>query len=191
MAIVTITDNNRRITEPDQIKQFLSQYGIWFDQWVIDFDSQTATQEEVLSHFADRIDELKKRGGYVTADVIDLSPSTPGLDQMLERFLSEHTHSEDEVRFVITGRGVFHINPESDPVFAIEMGSGDLISVPAGTKHWFNLCAEKRIRTIRLFQDTSGWTPHYTESLIHKKHQPLCMGDSDIPRAQAQSISQS
>ena len=65
-------------------------------------------------------------------------------------------------------------------VFAIEVEAGDLISVPRGTLHWFDLCADRRIRAIRLFQDPSGWTPHYTDSGVDGRHQPLCLGPADL-----------
>jgi 1,2-dihydroxy-3-keto-5-methylthiopentene dioxygenase len=71
---------------------------------------------------------------------------------------------------------VFHIHPENGPVFAVQVESGDLINVPCGTKHWFDLCADKQIRCIRLFQDQSGWTPHYIDGGVHENYQPLCLG---------------
>jgi 1,2-dihydroxy-3-keto-5-methylthiopentene dioxygenase len=98
---------------------------------------------------------------------------------MLAKFNKEHWHDEDEVRFIIEGRGIFHINA-GDSVFVLEVGGGDLIRVPRGTHHWFDLCAEKRIRAIRLFQDPSGWTPHYTESGVDRGFQPLCFGPSYV-----------
>ena len=81
------------------------------------------------------------------------------------------------MRFIIEGRGLFHINA-GDSVFVLEVGRGDLIRVPRGTHHWFDLCADKRIRAIRLFQNPSGWTPHYTESGVDRGFQPLCFGPS-------------
>jgi 1,2-dihydroxy-3-keto-5-methylthiopentene dioxygenase len=99
---------------------------------------------------------------------------------MLQRFSSEHWHDEDEVRFVLEGRGVFHVRPKDGPVVAIEVGPGDLIRVPRGTWHWFDLCAERRIRAIRLFQDPSGWTPRYTGSGAEHGHAPLCLGPADV-----------
>jgi 1,2-dihydroxy-3-keto-5-methylthiopentene dioxygenase len=110
-------------------------------------------------------------------------PDTPNLDVMLNKFNSEHWHDEDEVRFIVDGRGLFHIRPKSGPVFAIEVEAGDLIRVPRGTHHWFDLCADRRIRAIRLFQDPSGWTPHYTRSGIDQKFQPLCFGPQYFPSA--------
>jgi enolase-phosphatase E1 len=112
----------------------------------------------------------------VTADVIDVRPETPNLDAMLAKFSREHWHDEDEVRFILEGRGVFHVHPQDGPVFAIEVGPGDLIRVPRGTWHWFDLCADRRIRAIRLFQDPSGWTPHYTGSGAEQGREPVCLG---------------
>jgi 1,2-dihydroxy-3-keto-5-methylthiopentene dioxygenase len=119
---------------------------------------------------------LKARGGYTTADVIDVTPDTPGLDAMLTRFNSEHWHDEDEVRLIVEGRGLFHIHPVNGPVFVIEVYPGDLIRVPKGTHHWFDLCGERRIRAIRLFQNPSGWTPNYTHSGTDRDFQPVCFG---------------
>ncbi len=94
----------------------------------------------------------------------------------------EHTHSEDEVRFTVAGRGLFHIHPDNGPVFAVEVESGDLINVPEGTKHWFNLCEDRAIRCIRLFEDMAGWAPHYVEDAVHQQYQPLCFGPEYLPQ---------
>ncbi len=164
MAIVNIPDENRTITEIGQITQYLKNSGIDYEIWTAGRPVEAgAPADEILAAYAPEIDRLKAAGGYVTADVIDVSPNTPGLDEMLAKFNREHTHDDDEVRFIIEGRGVFYINPENGPVFSIEVTPGDLICVPSGTRHWFDLCAERRIRAIRLFKDPSGWTPRYTE----------------------------
>ncbi|MDB6139871.1 MAG: Acireductone dioxygenase [Verrucomicrobiaceae bacterium] len=80
------------------------------------------------------------------------------------------------MRFIVKGSGVFHIHPEDGPVFAIEVREGDLINVPAGTRHWFDLCADRCIRAIRLFRERAGWTPEYTGSAVAEAFQPMCMG---------------
>jgi len=95
---------------------------------------------------------------------------------MLNKFNKEHWHDEDEVRFIVKGHGLFHIAPEGGDVVSIEMEAGDMIRVPRGTKHWFNLCGDKTVRAIRLFQDVSGWTPQYTDSGVDAGYQPLCFG---------------
>jgi 1,2-dihydroxy-3-keto-5-methylthiopentene dioxygenase len=177
MAIVTVPAENRRITDPAEIKAFLNANGLHYEIWPLeDRVDPAAPAERILAAYGPEIDDLKRRGGFVTADVIDVYPDTPNLDVMLAKFSKEHTHTEDEVRFILQGRGVFHINPVDRPVFAIEVWAGDLISVPLGTRHWFDLCGDRRIRAIRLFQDTSGWTPHYLDAGVHGDYEPLCLG---------------
>jgi 1,2-dihydroxy-3-keto-5-methylthiopentene dioxygenase len=100
---------------------------------------------------------------------------------MLARFRSEHWHDEDEVRFILEGAGVFHVHPRNGPVFAIEVAAGDLIRVPGGTWHWFDLCADRRIRAVRLFQDAAGWTPQYTGSGVDRGFEPVCLGPHHVP----------
>ena len=184
MAIVRIPEENRTIEDESAIAAFLAEHGIEYERWTGGPDvASSATSEAVLDAYAGKIAQLKARGGYVTADVIDVTSATPGLDAMLARFNSEHWHDEDEVRFIVEGRGLFHIHPPHGPVFAIEVEAGDLIRVPRGTHHWFDLCADKRIRAIRLFQDPSGWTPHYTSSGVDRGFQPVCFGPRYFPPA--------
>jgi 1,2-dihydroxy-3-keto-5-methylthiopentene dioxygenase len=184
MARIRIQDENREIVDVDEIRTSLAPHGIWYEKWDVEGRlGAEATNDEILSTYAPEIERLKAAGGFLTADVINVSPATPGLDGMLAKFSKEHTHSEDEVRFTVKGSGVFHIHPEQGPVFGIQVESGDLINVPAGTKHWFDLCSDKTIRCIRLFQDMSGWAPHYVESSVHERYTPLCLGPSYVSAA--------
>ena len=184
MALLKIPDEDRTITDAAEVRGFLAEHGIEYERTgAAPGLTAQSTSDDILAAWGPKIDELKQRGGYVTADVIDVKPDTPNLDMMLAKFSREHWHDEDEVRFIIEGRGLFHIHPPDGPVFAIEVEAGDCIRVPRGTHHWFDLCGDKRIRAIRLFQDMSGWTPHYTSSGVDTKFQPLCFGPSYIPPA--------
>ena len=150
MARIRVQDENREITNHQEIREFLKPFGISYENWDVEGRvGQEATNEEILDAYAPEIERLKEQGGFVTADVINVTPETPGLDDMLAKFNKEHTHSEDEVRFTIKGSGLFHIHPDNAPVFAIQVESGDLISVPTGTQHWFDLCDDRTIRCIR------------------------------------------
>jgi 1,2-dihydroxy-3-keto-5-methylthiopentene dioxygenase len=183
MAVVRIPDEGRTFPAEPEVRAALAQVGIDYERWRPSHPLPVeATAEEVLRAYAAEIDRLKQSGGYVTADVIDVTEKTPNLEAMLARFRSEHWHDEDEVRFILRGRGVFHIHPKDHPVLAIEVGPGDLIRVPRGTHHWFDLCADRDIRAIRLFQDASGWTPHYTDSGVDRRFEPVCLGPTYIPR---------
>ena len=183
MASVRIPEQQRTLTETGEMRTFLADYGIEYEQWHSDrqVPPPDAPNDVLLAAYKDKIDELKARGGYVTADVLDVFPHTPNLDAMLNRFNSEHWHDEDEVRFIVEGRGLFHIHPPNAPVFSITVEAGDLIRVPKGTHHWFDLCGDRRIRAIRLFQDPAGWAPHYTSTGVDKGFQPVCFGPAYFP----------
>lgn len=181
MALLTIINENRKLTDRESIAQYLVNCGVRYDYWRAEHPVETnAPAEEILHAYASEIDKLKALGGYVTADVIDVNAQTPGLDAMLEKFNREHWHDEDEVRFIIQGHGLFHVRPREGQVVSIQVEAGDLILLPRGTWHWFDLCVDRRIRAIRLFQNPSGWTPYYTNSGVDRNFQPICFGTSYI-----------
>ena len=171
MAVLTIPDKQQTIGEAEKIAAYLSQMGITYEQWESSMPlADSATSVEVLAAYAPQLDALKQKGGYITADVIDITPQMANLEAMLDKFRDEHWHDEDEVRFILSGRGVFHIHPKTGPVIAVTVEAGDLLLVPTGTHHWFDLCADRQIRAIRLFQDPAGWTPIYTQSGIEQQY---------------------
>ncbi|WP_395751980.1 1,2-dihydroxy-3-keto-5-methylthiopentene dioxygenase [Prosthecobacter sp.] len=182
MAYLRIPSADRVIEDADAIRRFLLPHGILYDRWpVAGRIDRDATQEEILAAYAPEVEALKQSGGYITADVVNVTPDLPGLQEMLNKFNQEHRHAEDEVRFIVKGSGIFYINPENgEPVFSIEIEEGDLINVPAGTKHWFDLCPDRTIRAIRLFREKAGWTPLYTGDAIASGYQPLCFGPNPM-----------
>ncbi|WP_393971413.1 cupin domain-containing protein [Oxyplasma meridianum] len=182
MVKVRVPDRGLIITDAKSSSEYLSSIGIIYDHWDTgNLRHGNPEPDKILDAYSKEIDQLKREGGYTTADVIDIDKNTPGLEAMLERFRSEHTHDEDEVRFTVAGRGIFHIHPENADVVSVEVEEGDLIRVPKGTKHWFDLCEDRHITAIRLFQNISGWTPYYTNSGEDKNYQPVCFGPAYIP----------
>ena len=175
MAVLRFPETNQTIRNEQEIRAALAQAGIDYERWNLDRVPPDCSADLVLDAYRAEIDEMKQRGGYVTADVIDVTPETPNLEAMLARFDKEHTHSEDEVRFILAGRGIFFLHI-GQKVYSVEVGPGDMLRVPRGTAHWFTLCEDRRIRAIRWFQQTEGWTPHYTGSGVDQNYQPLCFG---------------
>jgi 1,2-dihydroxy-3-keto-5-methylthiopentene dioxygenase len=111
-----------------------------------------------------------QQGGYPTADVISINKLTENYEAIRAKFLAEHTHSEDEIRFFVDGQGLFWFNLENEPVFNLLCQKGDLISVPAGTKHWFDAGEnDPFVKAIRIFIDMSGWVPNYTGAETEKR----------------------
>ncbi len=113
---------------------------------------------EAYQHVLDR---YRDQRGYVTQDEVALAPTTPGLDALCDKFKGEHFHDDDEVRFVLEGKGIFDIRSQDDRWMRVEVGPGDLIIVPAGRFHRFYLTDERQIRCVRLFKDPAGWAAKY------------------------------
>lgn len=181
MAIIHIPADARRISDPTEVAAYLSEMGLPFERWPLaERVDPDAGPEAILAAYAPEIERLKQRGGYVAADVISVTPDTPGLDAMLARFNKEHRHAEDEVRFILKGSGLFHIHLDSRPVISITVTAGDLLTVPRGTRHWFDLCTDRTVRAIRLFKDPAGWQPTYVADGVHDAFEPVCWGPRDL-----------
>jgi 1,2-dihydroxy-3-keto-5-methylthiopentene dioxygenase len=166
MAILSIPNQQVQLNDPQEIRAFMNQRGIFFDQWFCDvlFDDSAST-EEILAAYAADLDPFMQSGGYRTADVISINSSTENYAAIRAKFLAEHTHSEDEIRFFVDGQGLFWFHLENEEVFNLLCERGDLISVPAGTKHWFDAGeVNPFVKAIRIFIDMSGWVPEYTNS---------------------------
>ncbi|WP_027000368.1 1,2-dihydroxy-3-keto-5-methylthiopentene dioxygenase [Eisenibacter elegans] len=176
MAVLNIPDQNKSIRDVAEIRAFLNARGVFFDQWeaAVQF-SPEADQETILNAYAHALKPLMEKGGYQTADVLNINAHTPNYTALREKFLHEHTHTEDEVRFFVEGSGLFWFNLDNgqDPVFNVLCEAGDLISVPAHTKHWFDAgVTNPNVKAIRIFIDQSGWVPHYTESGVDTRYNP-------------------
>jgi len=107
------------------------------------------------------LEDIKRDRGYVQEDQVALSPDTPNLDTICAKFVDEHFHDDDEVRFVLEGDGIFDIRSLDDRWMRVVVERGDLIVVPARRHHRFMLTDAKQIRCVRLFKDEAGWVPHY------------------------------
>ena len=107
------------------------------------------------------LDRLKAERGYVEQDVVELQPQTPKLDEICAKFIDEHLHTDDEVRYVLEGEGIFDIRSSDDRWMRVTVTEGDLLVVPANLHHRFLLTERKHIRCVRLFKDSAGWVPHY------------------------------
>lgn len=99
--------------------------------------------------------------GYVARDEVALGAQTPNLPAILARFQDEHLHTDDEVRFVLSGAGIFDIRSVDDRWMRVVVEPGDLLVVPKDRHHRFLLTEEQQIRCVRLFQDQAGWVPVY------------------------------
>ncbi|RAN81214.1 cupin [Bacillus sp. SRB_336] len=150
------------LDEQAAIAAELGKVGVRFEQWAATKPiAPGASQDEVIAAYRADIDRLMGEKGYQAVDVISLAPDHPERATLRQKFLSEHTHSEDEVRFFVAGSGQFTLHIDGK-VYDVLCEQGDLIGVPDGTRHWFDMSESPYFVAIRLFTNKEGWVAQFT-----------------------------
>lgn len=176
--LTVFSDNNDaeptlRSDEHAAIASTLASVGVTFERWEAGQRvSAEDSHEAILAAYRQDIDRLVAENGYQTVDVVALTEDHPDKAEMRNKFLAEHTHSEDEVRFFVDGQGLFSLHIGSG-VYEVLCEKGDLISVPANTPHWFDMGPNPRFVAIRLFNNPEGWVARFTGSDIAKRFSRL------------------
>lgn len=154
------------LTHAEDISRTLADVGVNFQRWETAAKiAPGASSEEVIAAYRPQIDRLMAEQGYVTVDVVSLNADHPQKAELRAKFLDEHTHAEDEVRFFVAGRGLFSLHI-AEYVYEVLCEKGDLISVPANTPHWFDMGEHPHFVAIRLFNNPEGWVANFTGSKI-------------------------
>ena len=149
-----------------RIESLLSRMEIGFERWQASQIIQSdATQDQVLSAYQTDIDRLIARGGYHSVDVVRMIPGQGDTSAARAKFLSEHTHDDDEVRFFVEGAGAFYLRDEGE-VLRVVCTKGDLLVVPSATRHWFDMGPQPDFCAIRLFTRPDGWVASFTGDII-------------------------
>jgi 1,2-dihydroxy-3-keto-5-methylthiopentene dioxygenase len=171
MSELCFPDQNFKTTDFEEMVWQLAKRGIEFTRWTANQKlSDDATQEEILAAYDHEITPYMQRKGFLSADVINVHPGLDNLPALREKFLSEHIHTEDEVRFFVDGSGTFWFHFDNGDVASIVCTQGDFLSVPAGIKHWFDLAPNYHVKAIRIFTSKEGWVANYTGSGVDKKY---------------------
>lgn len=153
----------------DAIARELGRIGVTFERWQANQPIRSgASQEEVIKAYRDDIDRITAERGFTTIDVISIAPDHPQREELRAKFLDEHFHKEDEVRFFVAGSGLFTLHVDGK-VYEVECVKDDLIAVPDGTTHWFDMGPEPDFVAIRFFQQPDGWVGHFTGTDIARR----------------------
>lgn len=170
MAQIRIRNTEERISGEANVKDFLDKQEVLYEHWnpgllpehlEEKFVLSDEDKAEILKAFDTDIRRLAEARGYLTWDVIALSDATPNLEELLKKFEDVHTHTEDEVRAIVGGKGIFVIKGSDDVgYFDVELEAGDVISVPEHKPHFFTLMENRQIVAVRLFIETEGWIAH-------------------------------
>jgi 1,2-dihydroxy-3-keto-5-methylthiopentene dioxygenase len=155
--------------DPARIASELSTIGVAFEQWQATQPvAPGASSDDVMAAYRADIDRLVAERGFRSVDVVSIAPDHPDRAQMRAKFLEEHFHKEDEVRFFVAGSGLFTLHVDGR-VFEVRCEQGDLIAVPDSTHHWFDMGPEPRFVAIRFFTEPDGWVGHFTGTDIARR----------------------
>ncbi|MCU6708199.1 cupin domain-containing protein [Paenibacillus sp. J5C_2022] len=179
MAEVRIRNTDERISGEENVRAFLDSQEVLYEHWDANklpqelqnkFVLNDEEKEQILKTYDAEIRDLAARRGYLTWDIVALSDATPNLEELLKKFENVHTHTEDEVRAITAGRGIFIIKGTDDVgYFDVELEAGDVISVPENKPHFFTLMDNRQIVAVRLFIETEGWIAHsYSDPQFNK-----------------------
>ncbi len=161
------------ITDKAEIARHLRVVGVRYEQWQASAPVKAGdTQDQVIAAYRKDIDRLIADEGYQAVDVVSLNRDNPNKAELRKKFLDEHRHGEDEVRFFVDGAGLFSLHV-GDKIYEVLCTKGDLISVPANTPHWFDMGPNPHFVAIRLFNNPEGWVAKFTGSDIAQKFSRL------------------
>ena len=147
----------------------LAGIGVDFEQWEAAGPVTPGDPPEaVMAAYRADIDRLVAARGFRTVDVVSIAPDNPNREEMRRKFLDEHFHKEDEVRFFVAGSGLFTLHVD-DRVYEVLCEAGDLISVPDSTRHWFDMGPAPSFVAIRFFKEPEGWVGHFTGTDIAQR----------------------
>jgi 1,2-dihydroxy-3-keto-5-methylthiopentene dioxygenase len=160
-------------TDVALIADTLAVQGVTFERWPIPTSiTPRMTDTDILSVFEPQTARILKDNGFKTLDVIHLTPDHPQKQALRVKFLQEHTHAEDEVRFFVAGESLFYLRI-SDKIYGLYAMAGDYIHIPAQTKHWFDMGEHPHFTALRFFNNPEGWVAHYTGDAIAERFPTL------------------
>ncbi len=170
MAVIKVRNSGKVYEGVEQVGEFLQSQGVLYEHWDMSklpeslrkkFTLSDDDKNTILEAYDEEIRSLAERRGYSNWDIVALSEATPNLDELLKKFENVHTHTEDEVRAITAGHGIFIVKGQGNiGYFDIELEPGDVISVPENTPHFFTLMDDRQVVAVRLFIETEGWVAH-------------------------------
>lgn len=183
MAILRLEDGTT-YTQLEDITRELAPLNVQLNRWPVGDNPEIHAllakdalsdeeKEQVLQALDGYFEELKASAGYQSRDLIVLHPEVPNLDALLLKFDPCHYHTDNEVRYIVAGEGIFgFVRPDGNQV-ELTVQPEEYINVPANTEHWFYLTPSKRIKAVRYFTTTEGWVPEYTAT--EKRFRPAAV----------------
>ena len=156
-SVATPDTPNKVLTHFEDIAATLAEQGVRFEHWQPGSVERGASDAELIAACQAQIDKL----GYSAAEVLRNAADPAQNAELRGQFLEERRYSEDDARFFLAGQGLFALHI-GDYVYAVRCEKIDLLVVPAGMAHWFDMGDNPHFVALRLFNTAKGWIPEFT-----------------------------
>ena len=156
-------------SDVDAVAGYLAEDGVRFEQWPLRSQSEgedyLARDDELLNRYHIDIETVKNNQNYKFVDIVSVKKTDAFLSARRNNFLSEHVHTEDEVRLFLSGTVLIylHINAR---IHILQCERGDFLTIPKGVKHWLDMGPSPEYRCIRWFSSKEGLKNQLTGSCV-------------------------
>lgn len=141
---------NKLLTHGEDIAATLAEIGIDFLRVPADAPIAVgASEEEVLVGLGSQLEVLKAERGHAAAEVLSLHTARRYEEQAPKRELVELCNRQTEARWFVAGYGVLNMHV-GDYIYAVRGEQNDLLSLPAGTRHWLDVGDYPNVVAVRL-----------------------------------------
>ncbi len=154
-------------TDIEDVAGHLAADGIRFEQWQLRSheNCQFDSEQDMLKRYEKEVAQVKDEFACSIADLVCIGGDDPHMVLLRDKFLSEHTHSEDEVRFFLRGTGLYYVHAK-ERIHIVQCGAGDFICIPKGVKHWFDMGPNPDYCCLRWYNSKEGLTNQFTGSYV-------------------------
>ncbi|MBT1263170.1 MULTISPECIES: 1,2-dihydroxy-3-keto-5-methylthiopentene dioxygenase [Pseudomonas] len=163
-SVATPDTPNKVLTHFDDIAATLAEQGVRFERWQPVATEKGASDAELVAAYQAQIDAL----GYARVEVLRVTGDHAQKDELRAQFLDERRYSEDDVRVFLAGQGLFALHI-GDSVYAVRCEKNDLLVIPAGMAHWFDIGENPHVVALRLFNTATGLLPQFTGDEIARR----------------------
>lgn len=144
---------NKVLTHAEDIAVTLAEVGVHFERWPATALALDAGPQQMIAAYRVQIDRL----GYASVEPFSVERDHPQRDELRAALPVEQRGDADEAYFFVAGRGLFNLHI-GDHVYAVLCEKHDLLTVPAGTCHWFDMGEFPHFVALRLGHAAPGAT---------------------------------
>lgn len=154
-------------SDVDELREQLLSDGVHFDRWPLRHEGKDcyADESKALSLYQKEIEQVKAQFDCLHAELICACDVNGSAISLRGRSLSEHTHTDPEIRFFLSGEALIYVHVK-ERIHIIQCQAGDFVVIPADMPHWFDMGPDPSYACLRWFNSREGLRKHFTGSYM-------------------------